>query len=192
MLFRVQLLLTVVLIGSVTMGAAPCQSAVRVKKGPAPSSEPVRSSLKPMVDLRLQSLDGKPVSTESLKGKIMVVDFWATWCGPCIAEIPEFNELHRKFAGKGVKVIGVALASGRPAEVKPYVDRFNMKYSVVAGDDDQTYDLNIVAYPTTYLVTKDWKIYKVYLGSGKSKAKQIEKDLEKLIASGGQSSDDAN
>ena len=192
MLFRVQLLLTVVLIGSVTMGAAPCQSAVRVKKGPAPSSEPVRSSLKPMVDLRLQSLDGKPVSTESLKGKIMVVDFWATWCGPCIAEIPEFNELHRKFAGKGVKVIGVALASGRPAEVRPYVDRFNMKYSVVAGDDDQTYDLNIVAYPTTYLVTKDWKIYKVYLGSGKSKAKQIEKDLEKLIASGGQSSDDAN
>ena len=192
MLFRVQLLLTVVLIGSVTMGAAPCQSAVPVKKGPAPSSEPVRSSLKPMVDLRLQSLDGKPVSTESLKGKIMVVDFWATWCGPCIAEIPEFNELHRKFAGKGVKVIGVALASGRPAEVRPYVDRFNMKYSVVAGDDDQTYDLNIVGYPTTYLVTKDWKIYKVYMGSGKSKARQIEKDIEKLIASGGQSSDDPN
>ena len=192
MLFRVQLLLTVVLIGSVTMAAAPCQSAVPVKNGPAPSSEPVKSSLKPMVDLRLQSLDGKPVSTESLKGKIMVVDFWATWCGPCIAEIPEFNELHRKFAGKGVKVIGVALASGRPAEVKPYVDRFNMKYSVVAGDDDQTYDLNIVGYPTTYLVTKDWKIYKVYMGSGKSKARQIEKDIEKLIASGGQSSDDPN
>jgi len=174
------------------MAAAPCQSAVLVKNSPAPSSEPVKSSLKPMVDLRLQSLDGKPVSTESLKGKIMVVDFWATWCGPCIAEIPEFNELHRKFAGKGVKVIGVALASGRPAEVKPYVDRFNMKYSVVAGDDDQTYDLNIVGYPTTYLVTKDWKIYKVYLGSGKSKARQIEKDIERLIASGGQSSDDAN
>jgi thiol-disulfide isomerase/thioredoxin len=171
---------------------APCQSAVSVKTGPATSAAAVKSSLKPMVDLRLQSLDGKPVSTDSLKGKIMVVDFWATWCGPCISEIPEFNELQKKFAGKGVEVMGVALASGRPAEIKPFVDRFKMKYSVVAGDDDQTYDLNIVAYPTTYLVTKDWKIYKVYMGSGRSKTKEIEKDIEKLIASGGQSSDDAN
>jgi thiol-disulfide isomerase/thioredoxin len=145
-----------------------------------------------MVDLRLQSLDGKPLSTDSLKGKVMVVDFWATWCGPCIAEIPDFNELQRKFAGKGVQVMGVALASGRPAEVKPFVDRFKMKYSVVMGDDDQTYDLNIVAYPTTYLVTKDWKIYKVYMGSGPSKTKQIEKDVERLLASGSQSSDGAN
>lgn len=191
MQFRFQLLLAVVLIASVTM-VAPCQSAVSVKTGPTTSAAPVKTSLKPMVDLRLQSLDGKPISTDSLKGKIIVVDFWATWCGPCIAEIPEFNELQKKFAGKGVQVMGVALASGNPAEVKPYVDRFKMKYSVVAGDDDQTYDLNIIGYPTTYLVTKDWKIYRVYMGSGRSKTKEIEKDLEKLIASGGLSSDDAN
>ena len=191
MQFRFQLLLAVVFTASLTM-VTPCQSAVPVKTAPTTPAAPVKSSLKPMVDLRLQSLDGKPLSIDSLKGKIMVVDFWATWCEPCIAEIPEFNELQRKFARKGVEVMGVALASGRPAEVKPFVDRFKMKYSVVAGEDDQTYDLNIVGYPTTYLVTKDWKIYKVYMGSGRSKATEIEKDIEKLIASGGQSSDNPN
>ena len=52
------------------------------------------------------------------------------------------------------------------------------------GDDDQTYDLNIVGYPTTYLVTKDWKVYKVYTGSGLSKNRQIEKDIERLLVPG--------
>ena len=172
---------TTLLISSATIVGAPHQSA-----------QPVGNGLKPMVDLRLQSLDGKPVSTDSFRGKVMVVDFWATWCGPCIAEIPDFNELQKKFVGKGVEVMGVALASGSPSEVKPFVDRFKMKYSVVMGDDDQTYDLNIVGYPTTYLVTKDWKVYRVYMGSGRNKVKQLEKDIEKLLASGSQSPDAAN
>ena len=192
MLFRVQRVLLVIVIASATMVAAPRQSVQPVKSGPNESAESVKNGLKPMVDLRLQSLDGKPVSPEDLKGKVIVVDFWATWCGPCISEIPEFNELQRKFAGKGVEVMGVALASGKPAEVKPFVDRFKMKYWVVMGDDDQTYDLNIVAYPTTYLVTKDWKVYRVYMGAGHAKARQIEKDIERLLAAGSKSTDNSN
>src|SRR5215471_3701720 len=184
MLFRLQRVLLVVLIASVTMVAAAGQSARPVKSGPNEPAESFKNGLKPMLDLRLQSLDGKPVSSEDLKGKVLVVDFWATWCGLCISEIPEFNELQRKFAGKGVEVMGVTLASGTPSEVKPFVDRFKMKYSVVMGDDDQTYDLNIVAYPTTYLVTRDWKVYRVYMGAGPTKARQIEKDIQRLLASG--------
>jgi thiol-disulfide isomerase/thioredoxin len=181
MRFPFQRLSLIVLAASATIVAGTRQSA-----------QPANSALKPMIDLRLQNLDGKPVSPDSFKGKVMVVDFWATWCGPCIAEIPEFNELQKKFAGKGVEVMGVALASGTPSEVKPFVDRFKMKYSVVMGDDDQTYDLNIVGYPTTYLVTKDWKVYKVYMGSGRSKARLLEKDIERLLASGPESADGAN
>ena len=159
-------------------------AAATVIAGPRQAAQDAKSDLKPMVDLKLQSLDGKPLSPKNFMGKVMVVDFWATWCGPCIAEIPEFNELQKKFAGRGVEVVGVALASGSAADVKPFVKVHNMKYSVVMGDDDQTYDLNIVGYPTTYLVTKDWKVYKVYTGSGLSKNRQIEKDIERLLVSG--------
>ncbi|HYL98977.1 MAG TPA: TlpA disulfide reductase family protein [Blastocatellia bacterium] len=140
-----------------------------------------KSPMKPMVDLKLQDLKGKTVDVHDLKGKILVVDFWATWCGPCVMEIPEFNQLQKEFAGKGVEVLGVTMASGELADVKPFVKQHNMQYPIFLGDDDQTYDLNIAGYPTTYLVTKDWKVYNVYVGAGPGKHKQIVGDIEKLL-----------
>jgi thiol-disulfide isomerase/thioredoxin len=140
--------------------------------------------LKPMINLKLQDLNGKPFDADKLKGKILVVDFWATWCGPCVAEIPALNDLQKKYASKGVEVVGVTMASGEPSEVKPFVGKHNMTYPVVMGDDDQTYDLGIVGYPTTYVVTKDWKVFGTYIGGGPGKAKRLEADLDKLVSGG--------
>ncbi|HEU4386334.1 MAG TPA: TlpA disulfide reductase family protein [Blastocatellia bacterium] len=137
--------------------------------------------LKPMLKLKLWDLNGKAFKTDKLKGSIVVLDFWATWCRPCIAEIPRLNDLEQTFSGKGVKVVGVAMASGTGAEVKPLVGRHNVKYTILMGDDDQTYDLNIVGYPTTYLVTRDWKVFDQYVGGGPVKIQRIESDIKKLL-----------
>ncbi|HKV41127.1 MAG TPA: TlpA disulfide reductase family protein [Blastocatellia bacterium] len=148
----------------------------------AQSPTPSGGGLKPMLDLKLQDLSGKPVdAAQALKGKVLVVDFWATWCVPCIHEIPDLNKLQDEFASRGVEVLGVTMASGSPDEIKPYVEKFKMKYNVVMGDDDQTYDLSIVAYPTTFVVTRDWKIYQVYEGTGPGKVNRLQADLEKLV-----------
>jgi thiol-disulfide isomerase/thioredoxin len=150
----------------------------------ASSREPalqLGDGLKPMLKLKLWDLNGKTIDPNKLKGSIVVLDFWATWCAPCIAEIPRLNDLEENLAEKGVKVIGITLASGNAADVKPFVSRHNIKYAVLMGDDDQTYDLNIVGYPTTYLVTRDWKIFGTYVGAGSLKLQRIEYDIKRLL-----------
>ena len=139
-------------------------------------------SEKPLPAMKLQDFDGKTISSDQFKGKIIVLDFWATWCGPCIAEIPSLNRLQEKYASKGVKVVGVALASGEADEVKPFVGKNKMKYTVLMGDDEQVYDLNVVAFPTTYLVTRDMKVYRKYLGAGPRKEAELEADIQKLLS----------
>ena len=145
----------------------------------APSSG---NDIKALPPINLQDFDGKAISAAQFKGNIVVLDFWATWCVPCIAEIPALNRLQEKYGAKGVRVVGVALASGDAAEVKPFVGRNKMKYTVLMGDDDQVYDLNVVAFPTTYLVTRDMKVFRRYIGSGPRKAAELEADIQKLLA----------
>ncbi len=82
--------------------------------------------------LSLTGLDGKPVD---LAGKVAVVNFWATWCVPCIQEIPSFNQLHREFAAKGVTVVGVSMDEEGAARVKPFLEKHPMAYTVALGND---------------------------------------------------------
>jgi thiol-disulfide isomerase/thioredoxin len=171
----VKLILTIVIAIAVTAPASSMQGSQS-----ATSNESIQ--LKALPPIALQDFDGKTVPAEKFKDKIVVLDFWATWCGPCLAEIPELNRLQEKYGDKGVKVVGVTMASGEAKEVKPFIARNKMKYTVLMGDDDQAYDFNVVAFPTTYLLTKDLKIFRRYIGAGPRKAAQIEGDIQKLLA----------
>ena len=137
--------------------------------------------LKALPEVHLVDFDGKLVKADSLKGSVYVFDFWATWCGPCLLEIPVWNQLQAKYGDKGLKVIGVTMASGDAKEVKPFVAKRNMKYTVLLGDDDQTYDLNVIGFPTTYVVTGDMKIYSKYIGTSARKAAKIEADIQEIL-----------
>jgi thiol-disulfide isomerase/thioredoxin len=167
-------------LAAVVMLAVPAISTP-AQQDPDPSAYSSGEGLRPMPDLNLQDFNGKKVAWEEFKGSVLVVDFWATWCGPCISEVPMLNKLQEKYADRGLKIIGVTMASGEAKEVKSNPGRAKMKYMVLMGDDNQAYDLNIFGFPTTYVVTKDMKIFRKYVGTGAQKASRMEADIQKLL-----------
>jgi len=117
-----------------------------------------------------------------IKGKVAVIDFWATWCAPCILEIPNFNDLHAEHKSKGVQMLAITVESGTLDKITPKVAQFEMMYPVLVGNDKVVEGFGGQrGFPTTYVVTKDWKIYKKYLGMRANKKELIEKDIEKLL-----------
>ena len=130
----------------------------------------------------LVNVAGGTTKSADIKGKVAVIDFWATWCAPCILEIPNFNDLHAERKSKGVQMLAITVESGSLDKIKPKVAQFEMKYPVLVGDDKVVEGFGGQrGFPTTYVVTKDWKIYKKYLGTRANKKELIEKDIETLL-----------
>jgi len=165
------LLLTVVLLLVASCAAkqepaAEQQASAKSGEGiPEISDVQARKGLAP--NFTWQDAKGKPASFDQFHKKVTVLNFWATWCGPCRREIPDLEAIHKEYGNKGVQVIGVSLDQG-PAikeDVKKFVDDYKMTYPVVIdnGDLQQMYG-NIRAIPTTFIIDKDGKIVERLIG----------------------------
>src|SRR6266481_2614363 len=129
----------------------------------------------------LPELDGRTLGSEELKDKIFVLDFRATWCETCVSEIPEFNKLEKEYSSHGVKVIGLAVQSGWASDIQKFVKHYNMRYTVLVGNDDTVSDFGVISFPNTYVIGPGWKVYKKYSGVSETKAADIRRDSETLL-----------
>ncbi len=164
-----RLILATLLIASLTWSAASAAGQQGVSIGnPAP-------------DFKLRDLKGKEFESSQLKGSFVVLDLWATWCEPCVADIPMFNRLHEKFASRGVKIVGVAVESGWAKDIKPHVAKHSIKYTVLVGNDKIVEQYQMIGFPTTFLIGRDGKIVKKYIGTVPDTEAQKEADLNHEI-----------
>lgn len=126
------------------------------------------------------SLDGKTISLSDYKGKVILVDFWATWCGPCQAEIPELIKLQSELGPKGFTVLGVSM-DDEPESVPKFAKKAGFNYPIILnGGENAPKGWVVPGLPTAYLIGKDGTAVLRLFGS-KSVAK-LKKDVEAALA----------
>jgi thiol-disulfide isomerase/thioredoxin len=129
---------------------------------------------KPAPELRLDNLEGKSLSLSDFKGKVVFVNFWATWCGPCQDEIPSLIELQNKYASKGFTVVGIAMDEEGKSVVAPFVARelydvhgqkLHINYPILLGSDEASDKFGgILGYPTSFLISRDGQVLMKFQG----------------------------
>jgi len=140
----------------------------------------VKEERRPAPEFALKDADGKEHKLSDFKGRVVLLNFWATWCGPCKIEMPWFVDFQRKYKDQGFTVLAVSLDDEGWEVVRPFVDDLNLNFPVLLGNDVMADEFGgVVALPTTFMIDKDGKIYKMHQGLV-SKG-DYEEDIEKLL-----------
>jgi thiol-disulfide isomerase/thioredoxin len=175
-------------VGALGLAAAVVGTIVKVEQ-PAAQSCPVQTDAdgKPMppktanLNFNLKDVAGADIALSRYKGKVLLLDFWATWCEPCKVEIPYFIEFQNKYAKDGLQVVGISI-DDTPAELKPYVEKMGMNYPVLQGkdhDDIQDAYGPLVGIPVTVVIARDGKVCASH--AGLTSKKTFESEIKALL-----------
>lgn len=116
-------------------------------------------------DFTLRTLAGETVNLRSLEGKkVVVVNFWATWCGPCRREIPDFNNVYALYRERGVEFLGISLDDDPQTAVPAFAARIPISYPVLIGSAEIAWRYNAHTIPQTYIIDRNGKIVSSYVG----------------------------
>jgi thiol-disulfide isomerase/thioredoxin len=153
------------------------------------SNHSSKKTLQDAPDVTFKDLQSKDVRLAELKGKVVVVNFWATWCEPCQIEIPWMIGFQQKYADKGFTLLGVAMDDEGKSVVGPFVEKTQfdvdgkkmmMNYPIVIGNDDLSAKFGgLIGLPTTVVVGRDGKIHKRFLGLVSHD--ELEKEIKELL-----------
>jgi peroxiredoxin len=156
-------------------------SVAMMSSGCSNSGGSVRAAVKPEKDRKtapdflLKDSNGATVKLSDYRGKVVLLNFWATWCGPCKIEIPWFMDFEQKYKDQGFAVLGVSMDEDGWDAVKPYISTKKINYRVVMGDDS-TGNLygGIDSLPSTFVIDRDGKVASVHIGLVSKKDYEVE------------------
>lgn len=120
---------------------------------------------KPAPDFNLKDSDGKAVKLSDYRGKVVLLNFWATWCGPCKIEIPWFMDFEQTYKDKNFAVLGISLDDDGWDSVKPYIQQKKINYRVMIGTEQvaQLYG-DVDSLPTTFIIDREGRVAAVHVG----------------------------
>ena len=150
------------------------------------SQDSVRAAVKAEKDrntapsFTLKDANGRPVQLSDYKGKVVLLNFWATWCGPCKIEIPWFIDFEQRYKDRGFAVLGVSMDEDGWEAVKPYLESKKVNYRVVIGTDEVA-DLygGVASLPTSFVIDRQGKIASTHVGLVSKNVYQ--NDIEQLL-----------
>jgi cytochrome c biogenesis protein CcmG/thiol:disulfide interchange protein DsbE len=120
---------------------------------------------KPAPDFELKTLDGKTVKLSDLRGKAVLLNFWATWCGPCKFEIPWFVDFQKQYGDQGLVIVGIASGDEPNATVEKFAKEMQINYPVLVGNDKVADSYGgVESLPTTFYISRDGKILEKIIG----------------------------
>jgi peroxiredoxin len=129
----------------------------------------------------LPTLSGETVSLDSLKGKVLLLNFWASWCTPCQEELPEFQKFQEKYQDRGFTVVGINIDK-KQANAAKYVQRFGLSFPVVLDPDSETIrNYRGRSMPISYLVDQNGVIRQVFFGFNPKKLAGMELAIQEAL-----------
>lgn len=120
---------------------------------------------KPAPEFTLPDLEGNQIELSSMKGKVLILDFWATWCPPCKEEVPHLVSLQSKYRDQGLQIVGLSLDKEGASKVKPFADEHDVNYTMLIATDETAKSYGGVSMiPTTFLVDRNGVVVKRFIG----------------------------
>ncbi len=149
-------------------------------QGPAGPASTANGAQAP--DFALPTLDGTTLRLSDLRGKAVLVNFWATWCGPCKIEMPWFVELQKQYGPQGFQIVGVALDDTSKDKIADFAKEMGVNYPIVMGTDKVGDEYGVQGLPTTFYLGRDGRI--VGRTFGLVSHSEIEKNIQAALKSG--------